>query len=86
MPFKYINGFAQHFIWYSNKSKFKSTWGGLFKPWITVDQHQNGLFSWQNVVSVIIGGTLGHALCTGLAVIGGRLIAQRISVRTGTYS
>ena len=37
----------------------------------------------QNVVGVTIGGTLGHALCTGLAVIGGRLIAQRISVRTG---
>ena len=30
-----------------------------------------------------LGGTLGHALCTGLAVIGGRLIAQRISVKTG---
>lgn len=39
----------------------------------------------QNVVGVTIGGTLGHALCTGLAVIGGRLIAQRISVRTGAY-
>lgn len=38
----------------------------------------------ENVVSVIIGGTLGHALCTGLAVVGGRLIAQRISVRTVT--
>ena len=38
----------------------------------------------QNVVGVTIGGTLGHSLCTGLAVIGGRLIAQRISVRTGT--
>lgn len=34
-------------------------------------------------MGVTIGGTLGHALCTGLAVIGGRLIAQRISVRTG---
>jgi len=41
-------------------------------------------FFLQNVVGVTIGGTLGHALCTGLAVIGGRLIAQRISVRTGT--
>lgn len=41
-------------------------------------------FVLQNVVGVTIGGTLGHALCTGLAVIGGRLIAQRISVRTGT--
>ena len=42
------------------------------------------IFFLQNVVGVTIGGTLGHALCTGLAVIGGRLIAQRISVRTGT--
>eukprot|EP00794_Sanderia_malayensis_P007013 gene7013-7798_t len=33
---------------------------------------------------VTIGGTIGHALCTGLAVIGGRLIAQKISVRTVT--
>ena len=32
---------------------------------------------------MIIGGSLGHALCTGLAVLGGRFIAQRISVRTG---
>merc|ERR1711928_258414 len=27
---------------------------------------------------------LGHALCTGLAVVGGRIIATRISVRTVT--
>jgi len=33
---------------------------------------------------VILGGTLGHAFCTGLAVIGGRFVAQRISMRTGT--
>lgn len=38
-----------------------------------------------NVYGVIVGGTLGHALCTGLAVIGGRMIAQRISVRTGKF-
>lgn len=36
-----------------------------------------------NVGGVIVGGILGHSLCTGLAVIGGRMIAQRISVRTG---
>lgn len=42
------------------------------------------LASRENVVGVTIGGTLGHSLCTGLAVIGGRLIAQRISVRTVT--
>lgn len=38
----------------------------------------------ENVVGVIIGGILGHSLCTGLAVIGGRMIAQRISVKTVT--
>ena len=37
----------------------------------------------QDVIGVILGGTLGHALCTGLAVIGGRFVAQRISMRTG---
>lgn len=37
-----------------------------------------------NTYGVIVGGVLGHALCTGLAVIGGRMIAQRISVRTVT--
>lgn len=42
------------------------------------------LASRENVAGVTIGGTLGHSLCTGLAVIGGRLIAQRISVRTVT--
>lgn len=42
------------------------------------------LASRENVVAVIIGGTLGHGLCTGLAVVGGRLIAQKISVRTVT--
>ncbi|XP_077573907.1 putative divalent cation/proton antiporter TMEM165 [Stigmatopora nigra] len=33
---------------------------------------------------VAVGGTLGHGMCTGLAVIGGRMIAQKISVRTVT--
>ncbi|OXB54680.1 hypothetical protein ASZ78_001707 [Callipepla squamata] len=35
---------------------------------------------------VAVGGTVGHCLCTGLAVIGGRMIAQKISVRTVTNS
>ncbi|XP_055318269.1 transmembrane protein 165 [Sitodiplosis mosellana] len=37
-----------------------------------------------NLYGVIVGGVLGHSFCTGLAVIGGRMIAQRISVRTVT--
>ena len=38
----------------------------------------------ENMVGTVLGGTMGHAICTGLAVIGGRIIAQRISVRTVT--
>lgn len=38
----------------------------------------------ENVYGVILGGVIGHSICTGLAVIGGRMIAQRISVRTVT--
>uniref|UniRef100_A0A1L8D9J0 GDT1 family protein n=2 Tax=Nyssomyia neivai TaxID=330878 RepID=A0A1L8D9J0_9DIPT len=38
----------------------------------------------EDVYGVVVGGILGHCICTGLAVIGGRMIAQRISVRTVT--
>ncbi|KAK9870009.1 hypothetical protein WA026_006104 [Henosepilachna vigintioctopunctata] len=38
----------------------------------------------EDVYGVILGGILGHSLCTGLAVLGGRMIAQKISVRTVT--
>jgi len=40
----------------------------------------------QDVLGICIGGILGHSLCTGLAVLGGRMIAQKISVRTGMTS
>lgn len=36
----------------------------------------------KNTYGVIFGGLLGHALCTGLAVIGGRMLAAKISERT----
>jgi putative Ca2+/H+ antiporter (TMEM165/GDT1 family) len=38
----------------------------------------------ENVTGVILGGILGHSICTGIAVVFGRLLAQRISVRTVT--
>ncbi|EFO25798.2 hypothetical protein LOAG_02681 [Loa loa] len=38
----------------------------------------------ENIYGVVIGTILGHAFCTGIAVIGGRLIATQISVRTVT--
>ncbi|XP_064104194.1 putative divalent cation/proton antiporter TMEM165 isoform X6 [Macrobrachium nipponense] len=38
----------------------------------------------EDVYGVIVGGLLGHFLCTGLGVLGGRMIATKISVRTVT--
>jgi len=35
---------------------------------------------------VTLGGIIGHALCTGLAVVGGRMLATKISERTVAYS
>ena len=37
----------------------------------------------ENLYGVITGGIIGHAICTGIGVLGGRMIAQKISVRTG---
>lgn len=39
----------------------------------------------ENVIAVTLGALLGHFLCTGLAVLGGRFVAQMISVKTGKY-
>lgn len=36
-------------------------------------------------LGVTVGGTIGHALCTGLAVVGGRMLASRISERMVAY-
>ena len=36
----------------------------------------------KNPIGVTIGGTLGHFMCTGAAVLGGRMIASRISEKT----
>jgi len=38
----------------------------------------------EDALGVSLGGVLGHAFCTGLAVMGGRLIATKISVKTVT--
>lgn len=37
----------------------------------------------EDIWGTCVGGVVGHAICTGLAVIGGRIIAARISVKTG---
>jgi putative Ca2+/H+ antiporter (TMEM165/GDT1 family) len=40
------------------------------------------LASSKNLYGVIFGGLLGHAFCTGLAVVGGRMLATKISEKT----
>lgn len=39
----------------------------------------------EDPVSVTLGAIFGHAICSMIAVIGGRMIAQMISVRTVTF-
>ncbi|MEA5616456.1 TMEM165/GDT1 family protein [Cronbergia sp. UHCC 0137] len=39
----------------------------------------------QNPIGVTVGAILGHSLCTAIAVIGGKLIAGRISERQITF-
>ncbi|CDS41055.1 transmembrane protein 165 [Echinococcus multilocularis] len=39
----------------------------------------------EDVIGVIAGSVLGHGLCTGLAVLAGRVVAQRIPVKWLTY-
>ncbi len=39
----------------------------------------------QNGWGVCLGAILGHSLCTGIAVVGGRLLASRISEKTVAY-
>ena len=36
-------------------------------------------------VGVTIGGCLGHSICTGMAVIGGRMLAARISEKSVAF-
>jgi len=38
----------------------------------------------EDVLGVTIGAMVGHCICTGIAVLGGRMIAQMISVKTVT--
>jgi putative Ca2+/H+ antiporter (TMEM165/GDT1 family) len=46
-------------------------------------QHTN-LKDVQNVYIVTIGTIIGHALCTGVAVLGGRWLSTKISIKHGT--
>ncbi|XP_014249374.1 transmembrane protein 165-like [Cimex lectularius] len=40
------------------------------------------LASRENMYAVTLGAILGHSICTGVAVVGGRMLAQKISTKT----
>mmetsp|Transcript_22832 Transcript_22832/g.45531 ORF Transcript_22832/g.45531 Transcript_22832/m.45531 type:complete len:302 (+) Transcript_22832:138-1043(+) len=42
------------------------------------------LASHRDVVGVTLGGCIGHAMCTGLACVGGKLLATNISEKSAT--
>ena len=42
------------------------------------------LASVNDVAGVCVGGVLGHAICTGVAVVAGALIGKKISVKMVT--
>jgi putative Ca2+/H+ antiporter (TMEM165/GDT1 family) len=43
------------------------------------------LASHKNPYGVTLGGCIGHSMCTGLAVVGGRMLAARISEKTVSF-
>jgi putative Ca2+/H+ antiporter (TMEM165/GDT1 family) len=74
-------------------SKRKSKWGVLLEAFVLTFVAEWGdrtqiatiaLATFHNPVGVIIGGIVGHTICTTIAVLGGKLIEGKISERTIT--
>lgn len=72
-----------------------SSWEGVFIQSLTMtflaewgDRSQIAtiaLAAAKDPVGVTIGGCLGHSICTGMAVIGGRMLAARISEKSVAF-
>ncbi|EKX43505.1 hypothetical protein GUITHDRAFT_73088 [Guillardia theta CCMP2712] len=72
--------FTNGILWQSFILTFLAEWGDRSQiATIALAAHKD---PW----GVTIGGTLGHAICTGLAVLGGRMLASRISEKTVALS
>uniref|UniRef100_A0A7S0V7P2 GDT1 family protein n=1 Tax=Hemiselmis tepida TaxID=464990 RepID=A0A7S0V7P2_9CRYP len=71
---------ANSVLWQSFTLTFLAEWG---------DRSQIAtiaLAAQKDPFGVSAGGIVGHAICTGLAVVGGRMLASRISERTVSFS
>lgn len=71
-------GLVNAVLWQAFTLTFVAEWG---------DRSQVStiaLAAQKNAYAVTLGGVLGHACCTSLAVVGGRMLASRISERTVT--
>lgn len=78
----------------SHQAKQKSSWGILIEAFVLTFMAEWGdrtqiatiaLAAGNNPVGVTVGAVLGHAICAAIAVIGGKMIAGRISERQITF-
>ncbi|MBD2386314.1 TMEM165/GDT1 family protein [Cylindrospermum sp. FACHB-282] len=78
----------------SQQPKQKSDWGIVLEAFVLTFMAEWGdrtqiatiaLAASNNPIGVTLGAILGHALCAAIAVIGGKLIAGRISERQITF-
>jgi len=71
---------AQAALWQAFTLTFVAEWGDRSQV-STIALAAN-----KDVFAVVAGGVFGHACCTSLAVVGGRMLASRISERTVTMA
>lgn len=69
------NDLAMTILWQSLTMTFFAEWGDRSQI-ATIAMASN-----QNPYGVTLGGCIGHGLCTGIAVVGGKFLAARISER-----
>ena len=70
---------------FPSKTAALLTWPYIFLSSSSGDRSQIAtiaLAASKNPFGVVLGGLIGHAFCTGLAVIGGKMLAAKISERT----
>ncbi|MES1908703.1 MAG: hypothetical protein MHM6MM_001581 [Cercozoa sp. M6MM] len=73
-----VSSASSSVLWQAATMTFLAEWGDRSQVTTVV------MGSQYHLLGIIVGGLLGHALCTGLACIGGKLLASRISEKKVT--